>query len=46
VLNYVDLPSSSAGRDIYFSYQRQKETLASQFRAGEEAEPIQGLLPN
>ena len=46
VLNYVDLPTSSAGRDIYLSYQRQKETLASQFRAGEEAEPIQGLLPN
>ena len=45
-LNYVDLPTSSAGRDIYLSYQRQKETLASQFRAGEEAEPIQGLLPN
>jgi hypothetical protein len=46
VLNYVDLPTSSAGRDIFLSYQRQKETLASQFRAGEEAEPIQGLLPN
>ena len=46
VLNYVDLPTTSAGRDIYLSYQRQKETLASQFRAGEEAEPIQGLLPN
>lgn len=45
-LNYVDLPSSSAGRDIYLSYQRQKETLASQFQAGEEAEPIKGLLPN
>lgn len=45
-LNYVDLPTTSAGRDIYLSYQRQKETLASQFRAGEEAEPIRGLLPN
>jgi hypothetical protein len=45
-LNYVDLPSSSAGRDIYLSYQRQKETLANQFQAGEEAEPIRGLLPN
>ncbi|MGD8910036.1 MAG: hypothetical protein PVI92_11895 [Chromatiales bacterium] len=46
VLNYVDLPGTSAGRDIYLSYQRQKETLANQFNAGEEAEPIQGLLPN
>jgi phosphoribosyl-dephospho-CoA transferase len=46
VLNYVDLPADSAGRDIYLSYQRQKETLAEQFQAGEEAEPIQGLLPN
>ncbi len=45
-LNYVDLPSSSAGRDMYLSYQRRKETLADQFRAGEEAEPIRGLLPN
>jgi len=45
-LNYVDLPTSSAGRDIYLSYQRQKETLANQFQAGEEAEPIRGLLPN
>ncbi|HHM05328.1 MAG TPA: hypothetical protein ENJ19_06245 [Gammaproteobacteria bacterium] len=45
-LNYVDLPSTSAGRDMYLSYQRQKETLAKQFQAGEEAEPIQGLLPN
>lgn len=45
-LNYVDLPTSSAGRDMYLSYQRQKETLANQFQAGEEAEPIRGLLPN
>ncbi len=45
-LNYVDLPSTSAGRDMYLSYQRRKETLAGQFEAGEEAEPIRGLLPN
>ena len=46
VLSYVDLPADSAGRDIYLSYQRQKETLAGKYSAGQDAEPIQGLLPD
>ena len=46
VLNYVDLPADSAGRNIYISYQEQKENLANKYQAGEHEQQIRGLLPS
>lgn len=44
VLTYMELKQKSIGRDIYFAYQRQKETLTQQFQPGEDSS-IRGLLP-
>ena len=46
VLNYVDLPADSAGRNIYISYQEQKENLANKHQAGAQEQRIRGLLPS
>ncbi len=46
VLNYIDLPADSAGRNIYISYQEQKENLANKYQAGAQEQQIRGLLPN
>jgi len=46
VLNYVDLPAESAGRNTYISYQEQKENLANKYQSGEHEQQIRGLLPS
>lgn len=45
VLNDIDLPEESMGKDIYRAYQEQKEGLARQYQADEYEEQITGLLP-
>ncbi|KHE93421.1 MAG: hypothetical protein K8F52_05640 [Candidatus Scalindua rubra] len=46
VLNYIDLPADSAGRNIYISYQEQKENLANKYQSGAQEQQIRGLLPS
>jgi hypothetical protein len=47
VLTYLELPKTSQGRDVYFSYQRQKETLAQQHQSdSEDSRTVSGFLPS
>jgi hypothetical protein len=45
VLTYVELESTSLGRDAYLSYQRNKEELAGQQRSQGDEQRTRALLP-
>lgn len=45
VLNHVDLPPGSVGRDIYLAYIAQKEVLAASFTVSNAVDAVRGLLP-
>jgi len=46
VLTYIELDSSSLGRDAYVAYQRNKETLAGDYRPGTDDTRTRALLPS
>jgi len=45
VLTYMELQSTSLGTDVFLSYQRQKENLASQAKPLTDDSRVRGLLP-
>lgn len=45
VLTYIELESTSLGRDAYLSYQRNKEELSGELRSEGDVERTRALLP-
>lgn len=46
VLSYMELDKKSQGRDIYLSYQKQKETLAQLHQSAGDESGVRNLIPN